>query len=190
MSPLARFALVATFALAAAAPARAAGCSDMWEWVNTACRKVVDTYDQGGNELLLSGWSWHIPATWTPERRAEENEKAWGAGWARTVEKGNDTDTVYFLVFSDSHKKPEFNLGYAWNRFWGGDRRGPQVGLGYTAFVMQRQDIAKGIPFPVILPLFSARWDKVTLHSTFIPTLNGGINHGSVFYVFGKVSLY
>jgi palmitoyl transferase len=65
----------------------------------------------------------------------------------------------------------------------------PQPGLGYTLMIIQRPDIANGIPFPAILPLFSLRWQKATLVTTFIPTLNGGINNGSVLYVFGRIAL-
>lgn len=52
-----------------------------------------------------------------------------------------------------------------------------------------RTDIAKGWPFPVVLPLFSLRYDRVTIVSTYIPNL-AGINHGSVFYIFGKIELH
>ena len=190
---MSRFAVLlagAVLALVASVPARAGSCSDLWEWVEPACRRLADTYEKGGDELLVSGFAWHIPATWTPEKRAEENENAWGGGWAKTVERPNgDTDTVYFLVFSDSHKDAQFNLGYAWNRYWG-ERGGLQDGLGWTGFIMQRPDIASGVPVPVLLPLVSLRWDKVTVHTTFIPTLNGGINNGSILYVFGKVQLF
>jgi palmitoyl transferase len=176
-------------ALGLPASAHALGCADLWDWLNTGCRRVADTYRNGGNELLVSGYAWHIPATWTPEARAAENEYAWGGGWARTTERDNgDTDTVFFLVFSDSHREPEFNLGYTWSTYWG-PRDGVQPGLGYTVTIVQRQDIASGVPFPAILPVFSLRWQKVTLTSTFIPTLNGGINHGSVLYVFGRIAL-
>jgi hypothetical protein len=164
-------------------------CSDLWQWLNAGCRKVVDTYDKGSNGLLLSGYAWHLPSTWTPERRAEENSNAWGGGWSRNIEHENgDTDSVYFLVFSDSHKDAEFNLGYAWSTYWG-PREYPQVGLGYTIFILQRPDIASGVPVPAILPLFNLRWGPATLMSTFIPTLNGGINHGSVWYFFGQIDL-
>ena len=40
-----------------------------------------------------------------------------------------------------------------------------------------------------ILPLVSLRYDKVTVFSTYIPTLNGGINHGSILYVFGRIAI-
>lgn len=174
---------------AAAVPAHAAECADLWSFLNTACRRVADTYRNGTDEFLVSGYSWHTPWTWTPERRREENERAWGAGWARTVEKPNgDTDTVYALVFSDSHSDPQYNVGYAWSTFWRG-RDQLQPGLGYTAIIMSRTDIAKGWPFPAVLPLFSLRYGKYTLVTTYIPNLGGGINHGSVFYVFGKIVL-
>jgi palmitoyl transferase len=184
--------LIALAALAGAfpSPARAAPeCADLWEWLNTACRRVVDTYKNGNNEILLSGYSWHTPWTWTAERRAEENEYAWGGGWARSVERENgDTDTVYFLVFSDSHKDPEYNLGYGWTTWWG-QRDKLQGGLGYTLMLIARQDIWGGVPFPAILPLFSVRHKNVSVISTYIPTLNGGVNHGSVLYVFAKITL-
>jgi lipid IVA palmitoyltransferase len=175
--------------LGAAVPARAAECADLWDWVNKACRRLADTYEEGGNVLLVSGYAWHTPWTWTAEKRAEENEYAWGAGWGRMVERENgDTDTVYALVFSDSHRKPEYNVGYAWSTYWG-PRSGIQPGLGYTAAFVARSDIANGWPFPVVLPLFSVRYDKLTLAATYIPNVGGGVNNGSVFYVFGKIAL-
>ena len=182
-------ALVALGAAVAPASASAAECSDLWDWLNTACRHIADTYKNGGNTLLVSGYAWHTPWTWTPERRAEENELAWGAGWGRSVVNENGaTETVYGMVFSDSHSKPEYNLGYAWTTFWG-ERESIQAGLGYTALIIARTDIAKGWPFPAILPLAALRYDRVTVYTTYIPNFGGGINHGSVFYFFGQVAL-
>jgi palmitoyl transferase len=171
-----------------AAPAAAANCSDLWEWLNQGCRRLADTYQKGGTDLILSGYSWHTPWTWTAEKRAEEDEYAWGAGLGRTVERENgDTDTVYFLVFNDSHSRPQYNLGYAWSTYWR-SRDSIQPGLGYTLMIVARNDIFNGWPFPAILPLFSLRYDRFTLLSTYIPTL-GGVNNGSILYVFGKIAL-
>jgi palmitoyl transferase len=182
--------LIAALAAAFATPVRAAPeCSDLWEWLNTGCRRLADTYNNGKNEVLVSGYAWHTPWTWTSERRAEENEFAWGGGWARSADRENgDTDTVYFLVFSDSHYEAEYNLGYAWTTWWR-PRDSLQPGLGYTLMLISRQDIWGGVPFPAILPLVSLRYDKVTVFSTYIPTLNGGINHGSILYVFGRIAI-
>ena len=128
----------------------------------------------GNNEILVSGYAWHIPSTWTAEARAQENPNAWGGGWSRTLERDEHvTENVFFLVFNDSHSEPEYQIGYGWNYFWG-ERDSVQPGLGYTVMLVQRPDIANGIPFPAILPLFSLRYQKATLITTFIPTLNGG----------------
>ena len=169
--------------------AQALECADFWSWVEAGCRHVVDTYEDGDNALLVSGYSWHVPGSWTAERRAMENEYAWGAGWARSREQPNgDTENVYFLVFSDSHRNAEYNLGYSWSTYWF-DRDAIQPGLGFTAMIIQRPDIANGVPVPVVLPLFSLRYQKVEVISTYIPKLNGGVNHGSILYVFGKIDL-
>jgi palmitoyl transferase len=179
-------AFLAVVFLCLSAPAAAAECSDLWDWLNKGCRRLVDTYQKGGNELIVSGYAWHTPWTWTAEKRAEENSNAWGGGLARTVERENgDTDSVYALVFSDSHRKPEYNVGYAWSTYWGA-RDGLQAGLGYTALLVARNDIFNGWPFPAVLPLISARYQKLTVMGTFIPTL-GGVNNGSVLYIVGKI---
>jgi len=176
-------------ALGVSGSARAAECADLWNWVNKACRTLVDTHQNGRNELVLSGYSWHTPWTWDADKRAEKTEESWGAGWARTVEHENgDTDSVYALVFRDSHAKPQYNRGYMWFTFWG-SRDNVQPGLGYSAFMFARSDIANGWPLPAVLPLFSLRYDRFMLLGTYIPALGQGINNGSVFYFFGKITL-
>ena len=95
---------------------------------------------------------------------------------------------MFFLVFEDSHRQPEFNLGYTWTTYWL-SREGLQPGLGFTAAIIQRPDIANGWPVPVVLPLFTLRYQTVEVLSTYIPKLNGGVNHGSVLYIFGKIDL-
>jgi len=180
--------LAPLLALGLCAPAQAAGCADMWDWVDRACRRIVDTYDNGQPGVLVSGFAWHLPSTWTPERRAELNQNAWGGGLVRSVEEANgNTHDVFFLAFLDSHENIQFQVGYGWGTFWG-PRDGVQVGLGYTAMIVQRPDIFSGVPFPAVLPLGLVRYQKATLLTTFIPTLNNGINNGSVLYVFGKLT--
>ncbi|HEY2967544.1 MAG TPA: hypothetical protein VGK75_04175 [Casimicrobiaceae bacterium] len=184
-----RLIIAGLIAVGVPGPASALECAKFWSWVEKGRRHVVDTYQQGGNSLLVSGFDWHIPATWTPEARARENEKAWGAGWARSREQLNgDTENVFLLVFSDSHRHAQYNLGYSWTTYWGA-REGLQPGLGYTAAIIKRPDIANGWPVPVVLPLFTLRYQNFELLSTYIPTVGGGVNHGSVLYIFGKIDL-
>jgi palmitoyl transferase len=172
-----------------ALPGRAyADCAD-WSWLEQGCRHIADTFVQGHTSLLVSGYSWHLPGSWTPEARARENEEAWGGGLARTREQANgDTENVFFLVFKDSHSQPQYNLGYSWTTYWL-DRSGVQPGLGFTALIIRRPDIAGGYPVPVALPLFTLRYQKAELLTTYIPKLGGGVNHGAVLYIFGKIDL-
>jgi len=181
-------ALLAAVFLGFSVPAMAAECADLWDWLNTACRRLVDTYEKGENALIVSGYAWHTPWTWTAEKRAEENELAWGGGLGRVVEHPNgDTEMVSFVVFSDSHYRPQYNLGYAWSTYWG-ERSSIQAGLGFTAVIVARNDIFNGWPFPAVLPLVSVRYRKFEVIGTYIPTL-GGVNNGSVLYLFGRLPL-
>lgn len=168
--------------------AQAAGC-DGTGIFEPACRRLADTYQRGDNEIILSGYSYHVPATWSPDKRKELNAEAWGFGLGRTTEAPDgDTHTVFYLGFKDSHSHLENQVGYAYNTFWG-PRDGVQVGLGYTAMIVQRPDIWNGVPFPAVLPLAALRYGNATLQATYIPTLSGSLNHGSTVYLFGRVTL-
>ncbi|MCL2297440.1 MAG: phospholipid:lipid A palmitoyltransferase [Proteobacteria bacterium] len=170
-----------------AVPAFAAfECTDVGEWLEKPCRRLANTYRDGNNEMFLSGYSWHLPMTYTKEKRKELNENAFGFGMGRIVEDPDgDTHSVFFVAFLDSHKNVQWNLGYTWSTYWG-RRDLPQFGLGYVAAIVQRPDIFHGIPFPAALPLVSLRYKEATLVTTFIPTVGGGVNNGSVLYVFGR----
>ena len=166
-----------------------AACADLPAWGAAGCERLVDTWQNGRSGVFVSGYAWHLPFTWTAQRRRELNSMAWGTGYTRVTEDADGAEhSVYALVFSDSHKHTEFNVGYEYSKFWG-PRGSVQPGLGFTAFAMQRPDIAKGVPVPVLLPLASLRYRDATLFATYIPTLNGGINHGSTLYLFGRVML-
>ena len=84
-----RFAFTVVVTLLAASRAHALECADWGAWLESGCRHVVDTYQDGSNALLVSGYQWHLPYDWTPERRHAENENAWGGGWSRTRETLN-----------------------------------------------------------------------------------------------------
>ncbi|MDR0769651.1 MAG: peptide ABC transporter permease [Burkholderiales bacterium] len=164
-------------------------CSDMGEWLGKPCSHLAKTYREGDTELLFSGFAWHLPMTYTKEKRDELNQYAIGFGMGRTTEDADgDTRSVFLLAFLESHKKVQWNLGYSWSTYWG-ERDSLQLGLGYTAMIVQRPDIFHGIPFPAALPLLSLRYGNASLVTTFIPTIGGGVNNGSVLYVFGRYTL-
>lgn len=185
------FSFAAMLVLACAATPALAGfeCDDMGDWLGGACRHLSKTYRDGDNELLLSGFAWHLPMTYTKEKRQKLNERAYGIGWGRTLEDSNgDTSGLVAMAFLDSHKCVEWNVGYTWSTFWGA-RDSLQLGLGYAAMIVQRPDIASGVPVPVALPLLTFRYQNASLVTTFIPTIGGGVNNGSVLYIFGRYTL-
>jgi len=182
-------AFAAAWAMAWPTATLAASCADLGTVLSPACRRIADTYEQGRTGVLLSGYSWHLPSTWTPERRAELNANAWGVGLVRTTEdEKGDSRSVFLLAFLDSHENIQWNVGYEHSTYWG-SRAGLQAGVGYTVAIVQRPDIADGIPFPAILPLASLRYRDATFFMTYIPSLGGGINHGSTLFMFGRVLL-
>jgi len=182
-------AFAAAWAMAWPTATLAASCADLGTVLSPACRRIADTYEQGRMGVLLSGYSWHLPSTWTPERRAELNANAWGVGLVRTTEdEKGDSRSVFLLAFLDSHENIQWNVGYEHSTYWG-SRAGLQAGVGYTVAIVQRPDIADGIPFPAILPLASLRYRDATFFMTYIPSLGGGINHGSTLFMFGRVLL-
>ncbi|GMU72608.1 MAG: lipid IV(A) palmitoyltransferase PagP [Burkholderiales bacterium] len=172
--------------LAAAVDCHGDPTSETLAWYERFCSRLTDTWKRGGHSLLLSGYSWHTPWTYTKEKRDELESDSWGGGYGRVVydEKG-DEHMVYGLAFQDSHRNAQIQVGYAWTRYWGTEG-GLQGGLGYTLMIVQRPDIWNGIPFPAALPLASVRYDRAVVTMTFIPTVNGGVNNGSVLYVMGR----
>ncbi|WP_034641801.1 hypothetical protein [Chitinilyticum aquatile] len=178
--------LLAGLALLLSIPAAQAACEDWWAGFDTACSKVSQIWSQGNNGLLLSGYAYHSRSQYTQEKLNELNEFAYGGGFDKhiTHENGNE-ESIFFFVFADSHEDPQFNLGYMWMPYWkvAGDF---QLGAGLSGGLVSRTDIFNGIPFPVILPMLSAKFSPITLYTTYIPSL-GGVNNGSVLYTYGRI---
>jgi palmitoyl transferase len=166
--------------------AQALECADMWSFLDRGCRRLVNTYQQGQDQLIVTGYAHHLRSTYTEEKLRDLNENAFGLGWGKwTEDPDGDSHSVFLMAFHESHRKVQINLGYAYQTYWG-PRSGLQAGLGYTAMIVQRPDIASGVPIPALLPVASLRYGQASLMGTFIPTLNGGINNGSVLFLFGR----
>jgi lipid IVA palmitoyltransferase len=184
-SPTIRF-LAALCIAIASSTASAFGCSDLWGFIGRSCTKIGAAWDHGQNELIITGYAYHLRSTYTEEKLRELNEHAEGGGWGRTItDPDGDTHTLFLFGFHESHNKIQWNLGYLYSTYWG-PQDGLQGGLGIAPFIVQRPDIASGIPIPVFLPVASLKYQKATLMFTYIPTVNGGINNGSVAFVFGR----
>jgi lipid IVA palmitoyltransferase len=161
-------------------------CDYLWSVFAKPCNGIAKAYKTGDDELILSGYSYHIRSSYTPEKIREFNERAWGIGYGKTAEDPDgDQHTLYWLVFRDSHRNNEWHLGYLYQTFLG-QRGGAQFGYGYTAMFVQRPDIFGGIPFPAIVPIIGAKWNNTTINAIWIPKVNEKINNGNVIYIFAR----
>ncbi|HEX7810598.1 MAG TPA: hypothetical protein VF460_01715 [Burkholderiales bacterium] len=146
--------------------------------------------EEGDNVLYLSGYAHHNRATYSPEKIAEFNETAWGAGFGRTLIDGNGNSNALFgLAFLDSHSDVQLQAGYAREWRWQFAERAA-VGAGFVAMLVSRSDIFHGFPFPAILPLASVEVGPVALMASYVPKLSssdGG--NGNVLYLFGRINL-
>jgi palmitoyl transferase len=172
-------------AILAFAPSFSWACDDMPGWVMGVCQRVDQVWSQGSTDLYLTGYSWHNRYTYTPEKIRSFNELAFGAGLGKGLyDEDGDWHSLYAMAFLDSHSQIEPLAGYAFQKIARvGDKT--RLGAGYTVFLTSRADILGHVPFPGVLPLVSAGYDKATLFATYIP---GGQGNGNVLFMFGKYS--
>lgn len=154
-------------------------------WYEKSWNAVAKAYSQGSPELYVPLLTYHVRSAYTQEKIDSFNETPYGLGYGRAYYDDRDNfHGVYVMGFQDSHYKPEWMLGYSWKAMWG-ERSGWQTGLGYTAFLTARSDIANYFPFPGVLPVASVSYKRFSLEGTYIP---GGSGNGNVFFLWGKWS--
>jgi palmitoyl transferase len=148
-------------------------------WFSGAWDGTKNIWRDGNWDLLVSGYTWHLPYAYSPEKRQQENSLTWGFGIGKTLVDERDNQRIlYTLIISDSHYKPQYSAGYGWMARWKAYEN-IRVGAGYTAFIMARSDIHDYVPFPGVAPLASIGTNRFSLFGTFIP------GHASILYFFG-----
>ena len=176
--------------LALPAPATAGVWSTVSDWGREGADQFRLIRDQGSSDLYVAGYAHHGRNTYTPERLAELNENAWGAGYGRRLRnaRGND-DIIYALGISDSHFKPQLMAGYAHEWIYPLGRSGLEVGVGYTAMLMSRADYFGGVPFPIALPLGSIGTRDIKLRASYVPRLSQKKGNGDVLLMFVSIGI-
>lgn len=158
-------------------------------WWNQAKNETVNIFDHGEMSLMLSGYARHGRNTYTAERIAELNEKAWGLGFSKAIRNKKDNEeSIYGLAISDSHFSPQFMAGYAYQ--WMkplGDRF--EIGLGVTGLLISRVDYFSGVPFPGILPVGSIGTRSTKLMAAYIPRISQNKGNGDVLLLFVRIDL-
>ncbi|MCX7219184.1 MAG: hypothetical protein NTY70_09680 [Burkholderiales bacterium] len=158
-------------------------------WWEQAKAGTTNILENGELSIMLSGYARHGRNTYTAERIAELNEKAWGLGFSKAVRNKKDNeDSLFGLAISDSHFKPQFMAGYAhqWMQPIGGNF---EAGIGYTALLISRTDYFSGIPFPGVLPVASIGTRSNKLMAAYIPRLSQNKGNGDVLLLFLRLDL-
>lgn len=162
------------------APVCAAGAvSDGWAWLK---QDVSQTWQEPQRyDLYLPFISWHARFAYDKDKTDHYNESPWGGGMgvSRYNAQG-DWSALYAMAFKDSHNEWQPIIGYGWEKGWYlDDQRDVRLGLGLTAGITARDDFANYVPLPIILPLFSAGYKRLTVQFTYIP---GTHNNGNVLF--------
>ncbi len=149
---------------------------------------IKDAVRDGDWETYATGYARHLPRGYKDTTRARLNETTWGGGFGRTLEdEDGDRHSVYVMAFSDSHRQPQVNVGYAWQRYWK-PTRNLAVGSGYLAFLFSREDVANHLPIPALLPCMSIRYAGLEVIGLFVPRVSRDIR-GDVLFVYLRMPL-
>ncbi|HJU50618.1 MAG TPA: lipid IV(A) palmitoyltransferase PagP [Pseudogulbenkiania sp.] len=171
------------FSLLLASAVPAWGCSDGDGWLDGACRRVDQVWQEGQGEVYLPGYSYHLRSAYRSEKIASFNEESWGFGLGRgLIDADGDWHGLYAMAFLDSHNDPEPIAGYAYQSMHHFSENW-QAGLGFTAFLTSRADTLHYFPVPGVLPLASVQYKRLALMGTYIP---GGKGNGNVVFLFAR----
>ncbi|MEQ9893600.1 lipid IV(A) palmitoyltransferase PagP [Pectobacterium aroidearum] len=132
------------------------------------------------HDIYIPAITWHNRWTYDKEKTDRYNERPWGAGYGVSrLDKDGDWHGLYIMAFKDSFNKWEPIGGYGYEKRWRPTRdQDFQLGLGFTAGVTMR-DNWNYIPIPVLLPMASISYSKLSFQATYIP---GTYNNGNVFF--------
>ena len=158
-------------------------------WWDSAKAKVNKIMDEGDLSLMVAGHTHHGRGTYTKERIAELNEHTWGLGFSKAIRNKEDNEeSVYAMMISDSHFKPQPMAGYAyqWMKPLGNT---VEVGGGLTGVLISRTDYFGGFPFPAILPVASVGTRNTKLMATYVPRFSKNKGNGDVLFLFVRFDL-
>jgi palmitoyl transferase len=132
---------------------------------------ITETWKAPQNQdLFLPVLTRHNRHTHSKKQIEGYNEHPWGGGYgiSRYDEKGN-WHALYAMAFKDSFNKWEPVAGYGYEKIWQPlDDKEFRLGAGYIAAVSAR-DNYDYVPFPMVLPLVSAGYSRLTFQATYVP---------------------
>lgn len=149
--------------------------NSMWSRVQET---LTDTWQSPNYELYIPVSTWHNRRYYDADKIKEFNEEPWGLGIGkyRYDEKGN-WHALYGMAFMDSHNKLEPLVGYGYQKIWRPSEN-VRLGAGYSVGITMRSDF-NYVPIPIIVPLASVEYKKLSVQSTYIP---GGDGNGNILF--------
>jgi palmitoyl transferase len=163
--------------------AYAACDTDVTIWDQT-CKRITETWDKGSHDLYLPMYTHHMRFAYDDDKADSFREFTWGLGYGRSrYNASGNWEGLYMMAFSDSHSRIQPILGYGHQWMWGNQNK-LHTGLGYTAFLTSRADIANHFPIPGILPIASINYDKYSLNTTYVP---GGKGNGNILFFWSRL---
>ncbi|MBN3160358.1 lipid IV(A) palmitoyltransferase PagP [Pectobacterium brasiliense] len=150
-------------------------------WWQRSKNNLSTTWNSSqSHDIYIPAITWHNRWTYDKEKTDRYNERPWGAGYGVSrLDKDGDWHGLYLMAFKDSYNKWEPIGGYGYEKRWRPTSdQDFQLGLGFTAGFTMR-DNWNYIPIPVLLPLASISYSKLSFQATYIP---GTYNNGNVFF--------
>lgn len=117
-----------------------------------------------GWDLVLNGRAVHMNAT------HQWNEDNWGLGIEREfAARGPWVKVALANAFEDSVGDPSYMAGGGLKRRFEIGRRNFYVDVGGVAFIMVREKVNGGKPFPGVLPAVTLGFKRVAVNLTYMP---------------------
>jgi palmitoyl transferase len=94
-------------------PIAANACDNVPDWAQSACNRLDQIWNQGNDELYLTGYAWHNRAAYSADKIKSFREESWGGGWGKGIyDEDGDWQGLYGMAFLDSHGHVEPIAGY------------------------------------------------------------------------------
>lgn len=160
-----------------------AECNEGDGIIDRVSRSLCETWTEGNDAVYVPFHAYHMRFAYDRDKIDRYREDNWGLGYGRSLYTDSTWQGLYGMVFLDSHSDPEYFAGYGKEWLWG-DQSGFYAGAGFTAGVTGRRDMERYIPFPIVLPIASVNYKKVSLNGTYVP---GGHNNGNIMFFWSRV---
>ena len=138
----------------------------------TLGKRIAQAWESDKYDLYLPVHTWHNRFMYDSHYRKEReyNEQPRGLGLGRYfLDEDLDSHGLYLLGFTDSNYKFQYMGGYIFVKNWYFDEEKDwSAGLGYTLGLTGRYEYDY-IPLPLPLPVFSVRYKKLAVQTSYVP---------------------